>query len=154
MDIRDQPNSSPTAAEKAVPSNTDTRTNPLKRKLSEPSEDVRNSKQFFCYRSISAPNTVLSSPQREPINLHYRGSHVARTYSYDFSDTIPEEPIDLSCGPTKTLKQCPTGEKTSESSVQVEKTDSHLKPFVGNVIITDITTNCLTVTFKEYVQGE
>lgn len=153
MDICDQPNSSAMAAEKAAPSNTDTRTNPLKRNLSEPSEDVRNCKQFFCYRSISAPNTVLSSPQREPINLHYRGSHVARTYSYDFSDTIPEEPIDLSCGPTKTLKQFPTGQKISESSVQVEKTD-RLKPFVGNVIITDITTNCLTVTFKEYVQGE
>ncbi|KAG1967164.1 E3 SUMO-protein ligase CBX4 [Pimephales promelas] len=149
MDICDQPNSSPMAA---APSNTDTRTNPLKRNLSEPSEDVRNCKQFFCYRSISAPNTVLSSPQREPINLHYRGSHVARTYSYDFSDTVPEEPIDLSCGPTKTLKQFPTGGKISESSVQVEKTN--LKPFVGNVIITDITTNCLTVTFKEYVQGE
>ncbi|KAK7168232.1 hypothetical protein R3I94_002317 [Phoxinus phoxinus] len=149
MDICDQPNSSPMAAEKAA-----ARTNPLKRNLSEPGEDVRNCKQFFCYRSISAPNTVLSSPQREPINLHYRGSHVARTYSYDFSDTISEEPIDLSCGPTKTLKQFPTGEKISERSVQVEKTDRHLKPFVGNVIITDITTNCLTVTFKEYVQGE
>ncbi|ROL42951.1 E3 SUMO-protein ligase CBX4 [Anabarilius grahami] len=154
MDICDQPNSSPMAAKKAAPSHIDTRTNPLKRNLSEPSEDVRNCKQFFSYRSISAPNTMLSSPQREPINLQYRGSHAARAYSYDFSDTIPEEPIDLSCGPTKTLKQCPTGEKVSGSSVQEEKTDSHLKPFVGNVIITDITTNCLTVTFKEYVQGE
>lgn len=151
-DICEQPNSSLMAAEKAAPSHTDTRMNPLKRNLSEPSEDVRNCKQFFSYRSISAPDTVLSSPQREPMNLHYRGT--ARAYSYDFSDTIPEEPIDLSCGPTKTLKPFPTGEKVSGSSVQVEKTDIHLKPFVGNVIITDITTNCLTVTFKEYVQGE
>ncbi|XP_067314500.1 E3 SUMO-protein ligase CBX4 [Pseudorasbora parva] len=153
-DICDQPNSSPMAAEKASPSHTDTSTNPLKRNLPEPSEDVRNCKQFFSYRSISAPNTVLSSPQREPINLHFRGSRTARAYSYDFSDTIPEEPMDLSCGPTKTVKRFPTEEKLSGSSVQAEKTDIHLKPFVGNVIITDITTNCLTVTFKEYVQGE
>uniref|UniRef100_A0A8C1KAR8 Chromobox homolog 4 (Pc class homolog, Drosophila) n=1 Tax=Cyprinus carpio TaxID=7962 RepID=A0A8C1KAR8_CYPCA len=144
----EQPNS-----EKAAPAHMDTGLNHRKRNLSEPNEDVRNCKQFFSSRSISAPNTVLSSPQREPINLHYSRSLAHRTYSYDFSDTIPEEPIDLSCGPTKTLKQFPTAEKGSGSSAQVEKTNSHVKPFVGNVIITDITTNCLTVTFKEYVQG-
>ncbi|XP_050962776.1 E3 SUMO-protein ligase CBX4 [Labeo rohita] len=140
MDVCDQPNHMNTRLHR-------------KRNLSEPSEDVRISKQFFSSRSISAPNTVLSSPQREPMNLHYRGSLVNRAYSYDFSDTIPEEPIDLSCGPTKTLKQFPTAEKVSGSSAQVEKTKSHFEQFVGNVIITDITTNCLTVTFKEYVQG-
>ncbi len=148
IDLCDQPNS-----EKAAPAHMDTGLNHRKRSLSEPNEDVTNCKQFFNYRSISAPNTVLSSPQREPLNLHFRGSLANRAYSYDFSDTIPEEPIDLSCGPTKTLKQFPTAEKVSGSSAQVEKTNSHVKPFVGNVIITDITTNCLTVTFKEYVQG-
>uniref|UniRef100_A0A8C1YCS0 Chromobox homolog 4 (Pc class homolog, Drosophila) n=1 Tax=Cyprinus carpio TaxID=7962 RepID=A0A8C1YCS0_CYPCA len=153
MYICDQPNSSPMEAEKAPPSHMDTKLNHRKRNLSEPSEDVRNCKQFISSRSISAPNTVLSSPQREPIDLHYRGCLANRAYSYDFSDTIPEEPIDLSCGPTKTLKQFPTADKVSGSSAQVEKTNSHFKAFVGNVIITDITTNCLTVTFKEYVQG-
>lgn len=148
IDLCDQPNS-----EKAAPAHMDTGLNHRKRSLSEPNEYVRNCKQFFNYRNISAPNTVLSSPQREPLNLHYRGSLSDRAYSYDFSDTIPEEPIDLSCGPSKTLKLFPTAEKVSGSSAQVEKTNSHVKPFVGNVIITDITTNCLTVTFKEYVQG-
>lgn len=28
---------------------------------------------------------------------------------------------------------------------------SEFKPFFGNIIITDVTANCLTVTFKEYV---
>ncbi|KAF4115585.1 E3 SUMO-protein ligase CBX4 [Onychostoma macrolepis] len=148
IDLCDQPNS-----EKAAPAHRDAGLNHRKRNLSEPNEDVRNCKQFFNYRSVSAPNTVLSSPQREPLNLHYRGSLADRAYSYDFSDTILEEPIDLSCGPAKTLKQFPTAEEVSGSSAQVEKTNSHVKPFVGNVIITDITTNCLTVTFKEYVQG-
>ncbi|XP_016102423.1 E3 SUMO-protein ligase CBX4-like [Sinocyclocheilus grahami] len=153
MYICDQANSSPMEAEKAPPSHMDTKLNHRKRNLSEPNEDMRNCKQFFSSRSISALNTVLSSPQREPIDLHYRGSLTNRAYSYDFSDTIPEEPIDLSCGPTKTLQLFPTAEKVSGSSAQVEKTNNHFKPFVGNVIITDITTNCLTVTFKEYVQG-
>ncbi|XP_026063323.1 E3 SUMO-protein ligase CBX4 [Carassius auratus] len=148
IDLCDQPN-----AENAAPAHPDTKLNHRKRNLSEPKEEVRNCKQFFSSRSISAPNTVLSSPQREPMNLHYSRSLASRAYSYDFSDPIPEEPIDLSCGPTKTLKQFPTAEKVSGSSAQVEKTNSHGKPFVGNVIITDITTNCLTVTFKEYIQG-
>ncbi|KAA0706022.1 E3 SUMO-protein ligase CBX4 [Triplophysa tibetana] len=148
------PNSSPMMADNA-PSHIDTKVNPLKRNLSEPGEEVRDHKQFFSCRSISAPNTVLSSPQREPINLHYSGSQTSQAYSCNFTDTILEEPIDLSCGPTRTQKQLPlvqcAAEKASERS---EKEDNSFEPFVGNVIITDITTNCLTVTFKEYVPGE
>ncbi|XP_043091095.1 E3 SUMO-protein ligase CBX4 isoform X2 [Puntigrus tetrazona] len=148
IDLCDQPNS-----EKAAPADINSGLGHRKRNLSEADEDVRNCKRIFSSRSISAPNTVLSSPQREPMNLHYTGSLAGRACSYDFSDTIPEEPIDLSCGPTKALKPFPAAEKVSGSSAQVEKTTSHVRPFVGNVIITDITTNCLTVTFKEYVQG-
>ncbi|XP_054460466.1 E3 SUMO-protein ligase CBX4-like [Anoplopoma fimbria] len=32
-----------------------------------------------------------------------------------------------------------------------EETFPSLQPFLGNIVITDITTNCLTVTFKEYI---
>ncbi|KAG7219037.1 hypothetical protein INR49_019356 [Caranx melampygus] len=32
-----------------------------------------------------------------------------------------------------------------------EETFPSFQPFLGNIVITDITTNCLTVTFKEYV---
>ncbi|XP_065109006.1 E3 SUMO-protein ligase CBX4 [Paramisgurnus dabryanus] len=148
--------SKPISVEKAAPSHMDIKVSHRKRNLSEPGEDVRDCKQFFSCRSISAPNTVLSSPQREPINLHYKSSHTGETYGYDFTDTILEEPIDLSCGPTRTPKQLPIEahspvEKAKDSS---EKVDNHFKSFLGNVIITDITTNCLTVTFKEYVPGE
>ncbi|XP_054635879.1 E3 SUMO-protein ligase CBX4-like isoform X2 [Dunckerocampus dactyliophorus] len=50
-----------------------------------------------------------------------------------------------------------TSADTVESSAVVDqvmrKADAFpaLQPFRGNIIITDITTNCLTVTFKEYV---
>lgn len=147
------PNSSPMPAEKA-PSHTDAEVGARKRNLSEPGDDVRDHKQFFTYRSISAPNTVLSSPQREPINLHYRGSQTSQAYGYDFTDTILEEPIDLSCGPTRTSKQIPTVHCAVEKPAECSEKEDDVKPFVGNVIITDITTNCLTVTFKEYVPGE
>ncbi|XP_051571513.1 E3 SUMO-protein ligase CBX4-like [Myxocyprinus asiaticus] len=146
-------------AEKAAPTHMDTKLGYRKRNLSEPSEDVRDCKQFFSQRSTSATSIVISSPQTEPINLHYRDWQTSRTNSYDFTDTILEEPIDLSCGPTRTPIQFPTDvpsaiEKVAESSKEVENKDNHFKPFVGNVIITDITTNCLTVTFKEYVPGQ
>ncbi|XP_068590809.1 E3 SUMO-protein ligase CBX4-like [Cebidichthys violaceus] len=38
-----------------------------------------------------------------------------------------------------------THEKTKE------ETFPSFQPFLGNIVITDITTNCLTVTFKEYI---
>ncbi|XP_051570143.1 E3 SUMO-protein ligase CBX4-like isoform X1 [Myxocyprinus asiaticus] len=151
--------SSSMIVEKASLSHIDTNLSHRKRTLSEPSEEERDCKQFFSQRSISAPSTVISSPQTEPINLHYRGWQTSRSCSYDFNDTILEEPIDLSCGPTRTLKQFQTDvpsamDKVSESPKKAQNTDNHFKPFVGNVIITDITTNCLTVTFKEYVPGQ
>uniref|UniRef100_A0A8B9J5L0 Chromobox homolog 4 (Pc class homolog, Drosophila) n=1 Tax=Astyanax mexicanus TaxID=7994 RepID=A0A8B9J5L0_ASTMX len=110
-----------------------------KRNLSEPHDGGIDCKRFISSRSISAPNPVFSSPQREPMDLHCSGqnTNTNRSYSYDFTDTIPEEPIDLSCGRTRLQK--------SEEPV------SYFKPFAGNIIITDVTTNCLTVTFKEYV---
>ncbi|KAK2815624.1 hypothetical protein Q5P01_026091 [Channa striata] len=39
----------------------------------------------------------------------------------------------------------------SDSEKRKEETFPSFQPFLGNIIITDITTNCLTVTFKEYV---
>ncbi|XP_028992100.1 E3 SUMO-protein ligase CBX4 [Betta splendens] len=40
---------------------------------------------------------------------------------------------------------------SDSSSAKKEETFPSFQPFLGNIIITDITTNCLTVTFKEYV---
>ncbi|XP_026216577.1 E3 SUMO-protein ligase CBX4 [Anabas testudineus] len=39
----------------------------------------------------------------------------------------------------------------SNSEKKKEETFPSFQPFLGNIIITDITANCLTVTFKEYV---
>ncbi|KAF0037896.1 hypothetical protein F2P81_010770 [Scophthalmus maximus] len=39
----------------------------------------------------------------------------------------------------------------SNNDERREETFPSFQPFLGNIVITDITTNCLTVTFKEYV---
>ncbi|KAB0395072.1 hypothetical protein E2I00_003433 [Balaenoptera physalus] len=44
--------------------------------------------------------------------------------------------------------------KYMENGMQADEPEeplSEFKPFFGNIIITDVTANCLTVTFKEYV---
>lgn len=158
-------NSSPVPSVSSVSSETDcARYQPghRKRNLSEPNEGGIDCKRFISSRSISVPNPVFSSPQREPMDLHCSGqnTNTNRSYSYDFTDTIPEEPIDLSCG--RTRQQAETCGNSAETPVTVEENTpqtsekseepvSYFKPFAGNIIITDVTTNCLTVTFKEYV---
>ncbi|XP_060944164.1 E3 SUMO-protein ligase CBX4-like [Limanda limanda] len=39
----------------------------------------------------------------------------------------------------------------SDNDKREEETFPSFQPFLGNIVITDITTNCLTVTFKEYI---
>ncbi|XP_035262527.1 E3 SUMO-protein ligase CBX4-like [Anguilla anguilla] len=130
----------------------------LKRHLSAPEEDRSGCKKFLSSRSISTPSTVPSTPQSNPVALSPNG-HLSDGHHYDFLDSNPEEPIDLSCvkprdrmnsqteaaGPAEQEKEPPA---TSE---QTEEPPPGFKPFLGNIIITDVTANCLTVTFKEYV---
>lgn len=42
-------------------------------------------------------------------------------------------------------------EPVSNHKTQKDQGFPSFQPFLGNIVITDITTNCLTVTFKEYV---
>ncbi|KAM8824550.1 E3 SUMO-protein ligase CBX4-like [Synchiropus picturatus] len=116
---------------------------PSKRKLSVPAEDQGASKAFLTSRS--AP-----PPQDKPMDLHCAASHG------DPESTCQEEPMDLSCPkrppekepqPEPVVKDQPTVTEPTKKTLKVKKLD----PFMGNIIITDITTNSLTVTFKEYV---
>lgn len=142
----------------------------LKRHLSD-NEDWRASKRFLSSRSISAPNTLTSPPQSISID---QNGHQSQHGHQDYNYAEQEEPIDLSfvkpqvetAIPTTTQAQTQTQtqvetqthaeeEKTEELSASNTKQRKEepfpFKPFLGNIIITDITTNCLTVTFKEYV---
>lgn len=129
--------------------------NERKRTLSEPLEHRSDCKRYLCSRSTSAPCTVSSPYQSEPMNLHLGDQSTANSYSA-FTDTNQEEPIDLSFWKSPKQVEPPAGgpasdQQSAESLKRPEETVSHFKPFQGNIVITDITTNCLTVTFKEYV---
>ncbi|KAJ3601258.1 hypothetical protein NHX12_032231 [Muraenolepis orangiensis] len=85
-----------------------------------------------------------------------------------------EQPMDLSCPKVKTQPAEPEvrpepepeperapepacqslavpDQKESSAEPPKEETVQKITPFMGNIVITDITTNSLTVTFKEYV---
>ncbi|XP_066498085.1 E3 SUMO-protein ligase CBX4 [Hoplias malabaricus] len=159
LQLTTKPNTPPISTETDAPSQKESTSHQLshrKRNLSECHEGGGECKRFLSSRSISAPNPGFSSPQREPIDLHFSGRNTSRSYSYDFTHAVPEEPIDLSCGRTKTQTEPPaephvTLKDAPEASKKSEEPVTHFKPFTGNIIITDVTTNCLTVTFKEYV---
>lgn len=138
-----------------------------KRKLSDLVEDRSVSKAYLTSRSFSVPSTVVTPPQEKPMDLHCSSSRRSSTCTYEVLDSgSQEEPMDLSCPKTKkqvepeaqlepepTVRDTPPVAEDTQKSTEKTK-DSPVKkisPFMGNIIITDITTNSLTVTFKEYV---
>ncbi|XP_062304198.1 E3 SUMO-protein ligase CBX4-like [Osmerus eperlanus] len=137
------------------------RTQALKRPLSDPEagyEDRSAVKRCFSSRSISSPCATVSSPPQSN-NVDQNGHQSQNGHrEYDIMDQ--EEPIDLSFVRTKVVptetQSSPPGEEKAEQPLalpaqQKEEPFPSFKPFLGNIVITDITTNCLTVTFKEYV---
>lgn len=121
-----------------------------KRRHSEPSSNRRDTRSFLSCRSISAPNA-------SPI----RGLNGHAGVTSDASDSFQDEPMDLSFTGSRGSRKANTGWRPNGCSNPAEKEATDLTresedapsfaPFLGNIIITDVTTNCLTVTFKEYV---
>ncbi|KAM9394077.1 E3 SUMO-protein ligase CBX4 [Pholidichthys leucotaenia] len=137
-----------------------------KRKLSDPVEDRGISKTYLSLRTLSVPGTVVTLPQDAPMDLHCRGPRHSSVCAYDAMDS-QEEPMDLSCPKMKKQQVEAEIQPEPEPAVKdvapvvedvqrpMEKSKEapvkKLSPFMGNIIITDITANSLTVTFKEYV---
>lgn len=142
-----------------------------KRKLSNPVENMNVSKVFLTSRSISVPGTVVMPPQDKPMDLHCSSRRHSSASTHEVMDSgSQEEPMDLSCPKTKKLVEPevqpeleakpepavkdtpPVSEDTQKSAEKSKEAPvKKISPFMGNIIITDITTNSLTVTFKEYV---
>ncbi|XP_054833642.1 E3 SUMO-protein ligase CBX4 isoform X2 [Eublepharis macularius] len=143
---------------------------PRKRCLSEPHGDKETGKKRLTSRSISAPTCLSPSvPERpEPRALPASQPEVI------LLDSDLDEPIDLRCVKARGDSEpglvqvkpetvLPPADKPGpEAPKQVEQFEAEaeedeeepvqeFKPFFGNIIITDVTANCLTVTFKEYV---
>lgn len=140
-----------------------------KRKLSEPVEDRSVSKTFLTSRSFSVPSAVVTPPQDKPMDLHCSRPCHSSTTTHDVMDSSSQdEPMDLSCPKAKKQTEpeiqpepepepavkdpAPETEDTQTPTETSEEAPAKkFSPFMGNIIITDITTNSLTVTFKEYV---
>ncbi|XP_072538878.1 E3 SUMO-protein ligase CBX4-like [Salminus brasiliensis] len=134
-----------------------------KRRHSEPDrERDSEAKRFSSFRSISAPGTSHCESNGTHLNghLHLNGHRL------EFLD-CQDEPMDLSCSRPRKESNSVADSRINSSSAraeneagpQPERTGkepgsepvSSFAPFLGNIIITDVTANCLTVTFKEYV---
>lgn len=141
-----------------------------KRKLLDPVEERSVPTGFLVSRSLSAPSAVVSPPQDAPMDLHCSRSRQSSVCTYQNTDS-QDEPMDLSCPKIKKLPDLevqaetelvpqpesevtdstPPNMDTEKPTETTEKAPKPISPFMGNIIITDITTNSLTVTFKEYV---
>uniref|UniRef100_A0A8C8S280 Chromobox 4 n=1 Tax=Pelusios castaneus TaxID=367368 RepID=A0A8C8S280_9SAUR len=132
-----------------------------KRCLSEPHEEREPGKKRLTSRSISAP-TCLSPPA--PARPE-RSPPAAPQPEVILLDSDLDEPIDLRCvkprgeGELAVAQVKPEVPRvlTEKPAMEPQEVDGEaeplqeFKPFFGNIIITDVTANCLTVTFKEYV---
>ncbi|XP_026523059.1 E3 SUMO-protein ligase CBX4 [Notechis scutatus] len=164
LDPSQQEQTSPTPGLSLSPSYGGSR----KRCLSEPHGDKESGKKRLTSRSISAP-TCLNSPTPEKLESPAFPTSQPEVILLD-SDL--DEPIDLRCVKARGDRELglvqvkpeivpvlspeplvPEPEKQVEH-FEVEEEEEpvqEFKPFFGNIIITDVTANCLTVTFKEYV---
>ncbi|KAM9856726.1 E3 SUMO-protein ligase CBX4-like [Aulostomus maculatus] len=143
------------------------------------SEDYRSSKRFLSSpHTVSSPTQTVSSDQishkgaldqhscgytdqEEPIDLStvkFRSkaaaSTVTQTDTHTNLDIRTQETTDTDTQPQadihKTVNEYDSLSISAKEKRKVETFPS-FQPFLGNIVITDITTNCLTVTFKEYV---
>uniref|UniRef100_A0A8B9J4Q7 Chromo domain-containing protein n=1 Tax=Astyanax mexicanus TaxID=7994 RepID=A0A8B9J4Q7_ASTMX len=103
-----------------------------KRRFSEPEiEQDSEVKRFLSSENTGVPISGFSQCQIE--NSHIDGRQHSNKQCFELFG-YQDEPIDLSYS-----------RKLQSTLIQ------SFTPFLGDVIITDVTTNCLTVTFKEYV---
>ncbi|XP_041640326.1 E3 SUMO-protein ligase CBX4-like [Cheilinus undulatus] len=100
---------------------------------------------------------VKSRPSPAQTETHMQVETVthAETLTRDEADTGTQT-AQTENEPQTETKKATEEEKVDSLSVfnhkkRNDQTFPSFQPFLGNIVITDITTNCLTVTFKEYV---
>lgn len=137
---------------------------PQKHCCSEADSGKGEAKRFLRSQSISAPNIDLSHSCNGTTDFNdHKHSGV---HDFEILDFNQDEPIDLSCVRSREERNISTHSQignyiatgkevvTTPGQVEIEmkKSVQSFTPFLGNIIITDVTANCLTVTFKEYVK--
>lgn len=99
--------------------------------------------------------TVVTASQPE---THTQAESLAQTQAETHTPAETQAQMETRTeAQPQTVTQKPAEEVKGHSSTvcnaekRKEETFPSFQPFLGNIVITDITTNCLTVTFKEYV---
>ncbi|XP_029295951.1 E3 SUMO-protein ligase CBX4-like [Cottoperca gobio] len=103
-------------------------------------------------------SVVKSRPKATQPETHTQAETVtqAETHTQGETDTQTQTDVQTETQPQTETHKSTEEEKDNSSSVckhetRKEETFPSFQPFLGNIVITDITTNCLTVTFKEYI---
>lgn len=128
--------------------------NPRKRCISEISQPNKSCKKILSSQGVSASNRLESqSLQNFPL--------CSQEPDIILIDSDLDEPIDLRCVKSRCgsdqdlgkngVQVTPQELKPAETDCAKEESQTMFRPFFGNIVITDVTTNCLTVTFKEYI---
>ncbi|XP_053562377.1 E3 SUMO-protein ligase CBX4 [Bombina bombina] len=111
-------------------------------------------KKTLTSRSVSAPGKLADQVPQTPVTVSPQEPEII------LLDSDLDEPIDLRC----VKSRCDSDREVDRHEPQVgqkpqpvveetimEEPLAEFKPFFGNIVITDVTANCLTVTFKEYI---
>ncbi|XP_075702586.1 E3 SUMO-protein ligase CBX4 [Rhinoderma darwinii] len=127
-------------------------TNPRKRCLSEISPPNKPFKKILTSRSVSASDRLENQCL---LNLYPREPDII------LLDSDLDEPIDLRCVKSRCdgdqglgknrMQATPRELQPTKTDCAKEEPQTFFRPFLGNIVITDVTANCLTVTFKEYI---
>ncbi|XP_034390610.1 E3 SUMO-protein ligase CBX4-like [Cyclopterus lumpus] len=99
----------------------------------------------------SRPNAARPETHTQPQTVTQAEAH-----TQDETDTQAQTQTDTQTETQRETEINREEENINSMSVSDEKktkeeTFPSFQPFLGNIVITDITTNCLTVTFKEYI---
>ncbi|KAG8565043.1 hypothetical protein GDO81_012686 [Engystomops pustulosus] len=129
--------------------------NPRKRCLSELSKPVIPFKQVSTSQSVSASDGLEKQQTLPKSPLRPKEPEVI------LLDSDLDEPIDLRCVKSRCdrdpglaengVQTTPQEPQPTETDCAKEDPQTIFRPFFGNIVITDVTANCVTVTFKEYI---
>ncbi|CAH2291640.1 E3 SUMO- ligase CBX4 [Pelobates cultripes] len=129
--------------------------NPRKRCLTEADRDRDPYKKSLTSRTVSAPGRLEEQATQGSLSVSTQEPEII------LLDSDLDEPIDLRCVKSRCDsdqeldKPTANAPKASSQPIDVEVTReeplAEFRPFFGNIVITDVTANCLTVTFKEYI---
>lgn len=125
--------------------------------VSSPTQSVNahhNGHQGCEYADQEEPmdlSIVKSRPRATQAETRTQAETVTQAETRAPEDTDAQAETQTDAPTEKTGEEKVKSCSVSDHDKRTEGTFPSFQPFLGNIVITDITTNCLTVTFKEYI---